>query len=120
MPTEELLRAFGAALATGDAAAAAALFAPDATYSEPPVFAFKGRRALRGFFADFAARHHAISFTLVRTLADPSGALVAAEWRFAHTRTADGERKEYEGMSWVELADGLIMSWRGFSVRVDD
>jgi uncharacterized protein (TIGR02246 family) len=104
----------------GDAAAAAALFAPDATYSEPPVFAFKGRAAIRGFFADFAARHHAVSFTLVRTLADPSGALVAAEWRFAHTRTADGERKEYEGMSWVELADGLITRWRGFSVRMND
>jgi uncharacterized protein (TIGR02246 family) len=116
---EALLQRLAACLERGDAAGAAALFAPDATYSEPPVFAFVGRAAIQAFFADFAARHHDVRFEVVRTLADPGGRLVAAEWRFAHTRTADGARKVYEGMSWIERADGLITRWRGFSALVE-
>lgn len=104
----------------GDASTAAALFAPDATYSEPPRAAFAGRAAIHAFFADFAARHHDVSFALVRTLVAPGGALVAAEWRFSHTRTADDERKAYQGMSWIEFAsDGTITRWHGFSASVD-
>jgi uncharacterized protein (TIGR02246 family) len=111
----------------GDAEAAASLFAPDATYSEPPLFAFAGREAIRAFFADFAARHHDVSFRVVRALvqplSDPRAAIVAAEWRFAHTRTADGARKVYEGMSWINWIDvdgGLITRWRGFSAPVGE
>ncbi len=113
-----LLQRLGACLERGDAAGASALFAPEASYSEPPIFAFEGRAAIHAFFADFAARHHDVRFEVVRTLADPSGTLIAAEWRFAHTRTGDGVRKVYEGMSWVERADGLIIRWRGFSALV--
>lgn len=102
----------------GDAAGATALFAESATYSEPPHFAFAGRDAIHSFFTDFFARHHDVHFAVTRTLAAPSGALVAAEWRFAHTRTADGSRKVYEGMSWIEFAGGSITRWRGFSALV--
>ncbi len=116
---EELLRRLEVCLERGDAAGAAALFAPEATYSEPPMFAFAGRAAILAFFADFAARHHDVRFEAVRTLADPSGGLIAAEWRFAHTRTADGVRKVYEGMSWIERDGGLITRWRGFSALVE-
>jgi limonene-1,2-epoxide hydrolase len=114
-----LLRRFGECLAQGDAEGAAALFTPDATYDEPPGHAFAGREALRAFIADFAAAHTGVSFSVVRTLEAPDGALVAAEWRWAYTRTADGQRRAFEGMSFVELRDGLIARWRGFSARVE-
>jgi uncharacterized protein (TIGR02246 family) len=115
-----VLRRFAERLEAGDATGLAALFAPDAEYSEPPRFAFAGRDAIAAFFADFAARHHAVSFAPVRALADPDGALLAVEWHFAHTRRADGARATYAGMSWVDLADGLIARWRGFSARLPE
>jgi limonene-1,2-epoxide hydrolase len=111
----ELLRAFAERLERCDAEGVAALFMPDATYDEPPVYAFSGRAAIRAFVADFAARHSDVSFTISRSVADPSGTLLAGEWRFAYTRSADGTRRVFEGISMVELSDGLIASWRGFS-----
>jgi uncharacterized protein (TIGR02246 family) len=113
-----VLRALADCWRRGDAAGAAALFALDATYSEPPAFAFDGRAAIHAFFADFAARHHAVAFEIVRVLAAPDGALAAAEWRFAHTRTSDGRRAAYAGMCWIELRDGLVTRWQGYSVTV--
>lgn len=103
----------------GDADGAAALFAPDAIYEEPPAYALAGRDAIHTLFADFAARHHDVEFVVVRALAQDGGGLAAAEWRFGHTRTADGERKVYAGLAWVELdAAGQVARWRGFSARV--
>lgn len=113
-----MLRAFGAALERGNATAAAACFAPDAVYEEPPRFVFTGQAAIQSFFADFVARHTDISFTVVRTLADASGAALAAEWRFAHTRTSDGARRVYAGMCLLDLAAGRIARWRGYSALV--
>ncbi len=115
----DLLRAFGACLEAGDALGAAALFAPDATYDEPPAHMLRGRAAIHAFIADFAARHHSISFTIIRALADPAETTLAVEWRWAHTRSADGERKVFEGMSFVDFRDGRIARWRGFSARAD-
>lgn len=115
MDALELLRAFAERLERGDADGVAALFTPDATYQEPPVYAFSGRDAIRAFVADFAARHTDVSFTIVRAFADASGSLLAAEWRFAYMRAADGTRRVFAGISIVELRDGLIASWRGFS-----
>jgi SnoaL-like domain len=114
-----VLERFAACLERGDPDGAASCFAPGATYSEPPRFAFAGREAIREFLADFAARHREISFTVVRTLAAPGGDLLAAEWRFAHTRLGEDAGAVYEGMSWIELDGGLIARWRGFSARVD-
>ena len=119
MPTEELLRAFGAALATGDAAAAAALFAPDAVYDEPPRFHFEGRPAIAAFIADFAARHTEVSFTVTRSLASADGALLAAEWRWAYHRL-DGATRAFAGMCFVEVRGGLVARWRGFSSRIPE
>jgi limonene-1,2-epoxide hydrolase len=119
MPPEELLLAFGAALATGDAAAAAALFAPDAVYDEPPRFRFEGRPAIAAFIADFAARHTEVSFTVTRSLASADGALLAAEWRWAYRRL-DGAQRAFAGMCFVEVRGGLIARWRGFSARIPE
>ncbi|HEV2235459.1 MAG TPA: nuclear transport factor 2 family protein [Ktedonobacterales bacterium] len=102
----------------GDADSAAALFATDAVYREPPAFAFAGRAAIHAFFADFAGRHHAVTFEVVRVLAAPDGALAAAEWRFAHTRTSDGKRAAYAGMCWIELRAGLVTRWQGYSAAL--
>lgn len=112
----ETLRAFGAAIERGEPRVAADLFAPDATYEEPPAPILRGRNALLAFFTDFADRHSDVSFTISRAFPDASGTHVAAEWRFAYTRTEDGTQRVYEGISILEFtADGLIASWRGFS-----
>ncbi|HEY7849637.1 MAG TPA: nuclear transport factor 2 family protein, partial [Ktedonobacterales bacterium] len=80
------LRAFGAAIERGKAAVAADLFAPDATYEEPPAPLLRGRAALLAFLSDFADRHSDVSFTISRAFADADNTCVAAEWRFAYTR----------------------------------
>jgi ketosteroid isomerase-like protein len=117
MTPEAVLRAFGEALARGDADGAAALFAQDATYDEPPVH-FAGRAAIAGFIGDFAARHHAVSFTVSQMLTSSNGALAAAEWRWSYMRDADGEARIFEGASFITFRDGQIATWRGFSTRV--
>ena len=66
-----ILARFADALAHGDAQDAAACFALDAMYSEPPRFAFAGRTAIAAFFADFTVRHREVSFTVARVLAGP-------------------------------------------------
>ena len=115
----ETLRAFGAAVEQNQPTVVADLFAPDATYEEPPAPLLRGRAALLAFLGDFAARHHDVSFTVSRAFADANATQVAAEWRFAYTRDEDGTRRVYEGISIVECdADGRITSWRGFSARL--
>jgi limonene-1,2-epoxide hydrolase len=115
----ETLHSFGAAITLGEPEVAADLFAPDATYEEPPAPELRGRAALLAFFTDFAKRHHDVSFTISRAFADASNTRVAAEWRFAYTRTEDGTRRVYEGISILEFtAEGRIASWRGFSARL--
>lgn len=110
------LRAFGAAVEQGQPEAATGLFAPDATYEEPPSPTLRGRAALLAFLSDFATRHHDVSFTISRAFSDASGTRMAAEWRFAYTRDEDGTRRVFEGISIVECdSDGRIASWRGFS-----
>src|SRR5260370_13613722 len=113
MLPEELLRAFGAALATGDAAAAAALFAPDAVYDEPPRFHFEGRPAIAAFIADFAARHTEVLFTVTRSLASADGALLAAEGRWAYPRL-EGAQRAFAGMCSVQVRGAPIAPLRAF------
>jgi uncharacterized protein (TIGR02246 family) len=116
---QDVLARFAACLERGDAEGAAALFASDAEYAEPPSFHFTGRDAIRGFVADFATRHRDVRYEVVRTLSAPDGWLTAAEWRFSYTSVADGRRTAFAGMSWVELRDGLIARWRGYSARIE-
>ena len=119
MEPAAILRTFGERLASGDAAGAASLFTEGATYAEPPAHAFTGRAALHAFIADFAARHHAVSFTVTRVLAASDGHEAAALWRWAYTRDADGQRRVFEGACFLTLRDGLIASWQGYSARVE-
>ena len=119
MTPEAVLLAFGERLASGDVDGAAALFTEDAAYAEPPHAIFSGRAAIYGFIADFAARHHDASFTVSHILTSADGQEAAAAWRWAYIRDADGERRVFEGMSFITLRDGLIASWRGFSARME-
>ena len=112
----QTLHAFGAAIEQNQPTVVADLFAPDATYEEPPAPILRGRAALLAFLSDFATRHHDVSFTISRAFANATATQVAAEWRFAYTRDEDGTRRIYEGISIVECdAEGHITSWRGFS-----
>jgi ketosteroid isomerase-like protein len=113
-----VLRTFGTALERGDAEAAAECFAPDAVYEEPPRFSFVGRAAIYEFVRDFTARHRAVSFSVMRALASPERALVAAEWQFSYIRASDGTHVSFAGMSFVEVEDGQIARWRGYSVAM--
>jgi ketosteroid isomerase-like protein len=112
------LQAFGERLARGDADGVATLFTEDATYAEPPHANFVGRAAMRGFVADFAARHHDTSFVVTHILTSADDHEAAAHWRFAYTRDDDDKRRVYEGMSFVTFAAGQIASWRGFSALI--
>jgi limonene-1,2-epoxide hydrolase len=112
------LQTFARLLADGDADGAAALFAEDARYEEPPHPPLAGREAIRAFLADFVARHSNARFEVERVIMGSTGERLAAEWRWSYTRDADGERRVYEGMSFVELRGGLIAWWRGFSALV--
>jgi limonene-1,2-epoxide hydrolase len=115
----ETLRAFGAAIERGEPTVAVDLFAPNATYEEPPAPMLCGRAALLAFLTDFTARHSDVSFTISCAFADASNTRVAAEWRFAYTRTEDGTQRVYEGISILAFtAEGLIASWRGFSAQL--
>jgi len=118
MAALDVLHAFAERLERGDAEGVAALFTSDATYQEPPVYAFSGQDAMRAFVADFAARHTDVNFTILRSFAAAAGLQVAAEWRFDYTRSADGTRRVFEGISMIEMSDGLIASWRGYSTLV--
>jgi ketosteroid isomerase-like protein len=112
------LQTFGVLVERGDVDGAAALFAEDARYEEPPRPPLYGHAAIHAFLADFAARHSAARFTIERALVDPGGDRLAAEWRWSYTRNADGERRVYEGIAIVEFRGGLIAWWRGFSALV--
>ncbi len=114
----DILRAFGERLASGDADGAASLFTEDAAYAEPPMAIFNGRAAIRGFIADFAARHHDASFTVTRLLASADGHEAAAAWRWAYTRDSDGEGRAFEGISFITLRDDQIAAWHGYSARI--
>jgi ketosteroid isomerase-like protein len=119
MTPAEILRAFSERLASGDADGATALFTEDAAYAEPPAHSFSGCAALREFIADFAARHHDVSFTVARLLASPDGQEAAAQWRWAYTRNDDSQRRVFEGACFLTFRDGLIASWQGYSARVE-
>lgn len=118
LDSAELLRTFALHLEAGNTDGAAMLFAPDAVYEEPPRFAFTGREALRAFFADFLASHTEVHFTVIRTLASSDDTVLAAEWRWSYTRTADGTARAFAGMCFIELGYGLITRWRGYSTPI--
>lgn len=113
---EEVLARFADALARGDADVAANLFAEDAIYEEPPHFRFEGREAIRAFFRDFAARHSAARFTVLRFAADPERSLLAAEWEWRYLSASDQQERAFSGMSFIAFAGGRIASWRGLSI----
>ncbi|HKD74981.1 MAG TPA: nuclear transport factor 2 family protein [Ktedonobacterales bacterium] len=117
----QIIERFAKVWSEGDADLATRLFAPDATYAEPPRFAFTGREDLRRFFADFFARHTAVSFVVTRAIIAPDARSAALAWTFAHTRNDDGHRAAYQGMSIIDITpDGLIGAWQGISMPTPD
>ncbi|HEY7093153.1 MAG TPA: nuclear transport factor 2 family protein [Ktedonobacterales bacterium] len=116
---EETLARFADALARGDADAAADLFDEDAIYQEPPHFRFEGREAIRAFFRDFAARHSAARFTVLRSVADLERGLLAAEWEWRYLSASDQQERVFSGMSFITFAGDLITSWRGPSIPIE-
>jgi uncharacterized protein (TIGR02246 family) len=113
---EEALARFADALARGDADAAAEIFAQDASYEEPPGFRFEGREAIRAFLRDFAARHSAASFTVLRAVTDQARGVLAAEWEWRYVSASDGQERAFSGLSFMTFAGEKIASWRGLSV----
>jgi uncharacterized protein (TIGR02246 family) len=113
---EEVLVRFADALARGDPDTAAYLFAEDAIYEEPPHFRFEGREAIRAFFRDFAARHSAARFTVLRAVAAPERRLLAAEWEWRYLSASDQQERAFAGMSFIAFAGDKITSWRGLSI----
>lgn len=118
MDTLALLRHFGAMLEQGDGEGAVAIFAPDVRYDEPPKYALRGRDTMRAFIDDFLLRHRDVRFVIGRTIRDADSSRLALEWRWTYTRIADGEQVAFEGVSIIEVVDGLISSWRGFSAKM--
>jgi uncharacterized protein (TIGR02246 family) len=116
---EEVLARFADDLARGDADAAADLFAEDAIYEEPPRFLFAGREAIRAFFRDFAARHSAARFIVLRSVADPERSLLAAEWEWRYLSASDQQERAFSGMSFIVFAGDRIASWRGLSISLE-
>lgn len=112
-----ILERFGGCLERGDAEGAAICFTPDAVYEEPPHAYFTGRPALQAFIADFLARHTDVRFPIERTLTSADGLLMAAEWRWSYRRL-DGSPFAFAGMSFMELRDGQIAHWRGYSTAL--
>jgi ketosteroid isomerase-like protein len=92
----------------GDPDAAAALFAEDAIYLEPPDRQrYAGRSALRDFFAE-TARGGPMSMTWHELVFDPSSGVGAGEYTF----TWNG--RTLHGISWAQIEGGLIRRWREY------
>jgi ketosteroid isomerase-like protein len=117
---EEVLAQFADALARGDAGAAADVFSEGAIYEEPPRFRFIGREAIHAFFHDFTTRHSDASFTVLRSVADPARALLAAEWEWRYVSASDGQARAFSGMSFIAFAGDKIASWRGLSIPLTE
>lgn len=113
---EEALARFVGALARGDADAAADIFGEGAIYEEPPRFRFVGREAIHAFVHDFTTRHSNARFTILRSIADPAQALLAAEWEWRYVSASDDQERAFSGMSFISFAGGRIVSWRGISI----
>jgi ketosteroid isomerase-like protein len=116
---EETLARFARALARGDADVAADLFAEDAIYEEPPRFRFEGCEAICAFFRDFAERHSDARFILLRSVADPTQSLLAAEWEWRYVSASDGQARAFTGISFITFTGDKITSWRGLSIPLD-
>jgi len=112
----ELLARFSSLLRDGNGTGAADLFSEDATYDEPPRFAFRGRASIREFFADFTANHRNARFTVSRLVTQ--GDLLAAEWRWDYVRNADGTQRAFGGIAMIQVRNESIQSWRGYSALI--
>jgi hypothetical protein len=91
---------------SGNAAMAAACFAEDAIYSEPPrVQFYRGRAALEEFFGprpQGMTWHHLVF--------DEDAQIGAGEYTYRGNN-------QYHGVVMVRIVDGLIANWREYQVR---
>jgi hypothetical protein len=111
---EALLAAVGAGF-EGDADTAAEAFADDALLEDTPGGdRLRGREAILQFFLAFGGRRE--RFLLGEVLRDGERAAITYAVAFRADAHAYGQR----GMALLDLADGLIASWRGVWVETDE
>jgi len=106
---ETLLAAFTA----GDLVAAAACFAPAASYREAGRAAISGAPAIGAHFARFAQRARGWRFAVDDVLVDGSRACVV--FRYAANEGTAGECNERAGCAVLDMDPaGFIESWREY------
>jgi ketosteroid isomerase-like protein len=106
-----LMRALADAWARNDAAAGAALFRDDATYSEPPdEQLFVGRDQIEAYFSPLEPGTY---LDLHHLWFDPSSGVGAIEFSFG-TR---GEARASHGVAIVTVVDGRIADWREYQTQ---
>lgn len=95
----------------GDAAKAAACFAEDAVYEEPPARQlYLGRAALFEFFGGTEGPEPAMSMHWHHIVFDVLTQIGAAEYTFA-------ARRRYHGVVIVQVRRGLVARWREYQVE---
>lgn len=97
----------------GDAAKAAACFAEDAVYEEPPAKQlYVGRAELFEFFGGEVGPETPMTMQWHHIVFDSSTQIGAAEYTFA-------ARRRYHGIVLVQVRGGLIARWREYQVASD-
>lgn len=109
---EQWLAGYEAAWENKDAAAAAALFAPDARYHETPYAEpFRGREGIAAYWADVTAEQRDIDFEF--DIVAVEGDTGVARWSAAFASGPDGDRVELDGVFVLGFAaDGTVAELR--------
>ena len=103
-----LLEKLASAWNESDADGAAALFAEDAVYLEPPDRQrYRGRRALRELFAG-TARIAPMKMTWHHLASDQATGVAAGEYTF------EWNGRKLHGVAWAQIDGGLIRRWREY------
>jgi ketosteroid isomerase-like protein len=105
------VRSYYDALDTGDAAAVATHFTPDATHYYTRLGPHRGADEIAQNAA-LAVREIGGSWRIEDALTD--GERVVIEWTMAWTDPASGERRLDRGTEWFEFRDGLISEVRAY------
>ena len=89
-----------------------ALWADDMTFQSPVHTEPMGRAAFAALIRQSAAFSRPLRFDFDHLAVH--GSMVLAEWTIAIERRDSGQRIECRGMSFAEIRDGLIVTWREY------